>query len=347
MRGKWARRLLKGAGYGAAVLVLMLAGAVTLTVGWRPVIGPKARPLTARRFEPTADRLERGRYLAESVSGCFACHSQYDAHDPVATFPRAKKGAGGRMAAEGMPWLTAPNITPDPETGAGHWTDDMLARAIREGVGHDGRALFPAMPYQAYRNYSDEDVASIVVYLRSLAPVRSKLPASEIPFPLSRLINALPEPLTAAVPEPDRTTQVKRGEYLLKVGDCAGCHTPRDEHGQPLAGYDYAGGNLFEDGRGGTVATANITPDATGISYYDEPLFLQAMRTGHVRARTLNPAMPWWIYKNMTDEDLKAAYAYLRTLKPVAHLIDNAEPPTFCKVCKQKHGLGERNEVKQ
>ena len=110
-----------------------------------------------------------------------------------------------------------------------------------------------------------------------------------------------------------------------------------------MAGYDYAGGNLFEDGRGGTVTTANITPDQTGIPYYDEALFLQAMRTGHVKARALNPAMPWWIYRNMTDEDLKAAYAYLRTLKPVAHLIDNAEPPTFCKVCKQKHGLGEKN----
>ena len=73
----------------------------------------------------------------------------------------------------------APNLTPDPETGAGSWTDDQLARAMREGVGHDGRALFPIMPYQHYRNMSDEDLASVVVYLRSLPPVHNQLPSED------------------------------------------------------------------------------------------------------------------------------------------------------------------------
>jgi mono/diheme cytochrome c family protein len=306
-------------------------------------VGPKARPLTARRFEPTAERLERGRYLVESVSACFACHSQYDPDDPAATYPRARKGGGGTMASEGMPWLTAPNITPDPETGAGRWTDDMLARAIREGIGHDGRALFPAMPYQAYSNYSDEDVASIVVYLRSIPAVSNDLPKSEIPFPLSRLINAAPRPLTSPVAEPDASSQARRGEYLLKVADCAGCHTARGERGEPVRGLEYGGGNTFDDGQGGVVATPNLTPDPTGISYYDEALFVSALRTGHVRARELSPAMPWWAYRNMTDADLKALFAYMRTLKPVEHVVDNTEPPTQCKVCGYKHGLGAKN----
>src|SRR5947209_6415367 len=165
------------------------------------------------------------------------------------------------MEADGLPWLVAPNITPDGETGAGAWTDDMLARAIREGIGHDGRALFPVMPYTSYRSMSDEDLASVVVYLRSVEPVRNPLPESEIPFPVSKLINSAPEPLTETVAEPDRSNPVKYGEYVVRVGDCAGCHTPRDERNQPMAGYDYAGGNLFEDGRGGTVTPANITPD--------------------------------------------------------------------------------------
>ncbi len=82
----------------------------------------------------------------------------------------------------------ASNLTPDPETGAGSWTDDQLARAIREGVGHDGRALFPIMPYQRYRNMSDEDLASVVVYLRSLPAVHNRLPATEIIFPVKYLI---------------------------------------------------------------------------------------------------------------------------------------------------------------
>jgi mono/diheme cytochrome c family protein len=341
---KWKRRLLKAAGYGAAVASVVVCAGITVTVGWRPFVGPKARPLTARRFEPTPQRLERGRYLVESVSACFACHTTYDSKDPVKSYEAvANKGGGGSMAADGAPWLIAPNITPDEETGAGRWTDDAFARAIREGIGHDGRALFPAMPYQNYRNYSDEDVASMVVYLRSIPAVKNKLPESEIPFPLSRLINLVPEPLTETVPGPDRSSLVKYGEYVTKTADCSGCHTPRGDKGAPLPGMDYAGGNPFDDGRGGAVTPTNMTPDASGISYYDEALFLRTMRTGHIGARQLSPHMPWWVYRNMTDEDLKAIFAYLRTLKPVEHRVDNTEKPTFCKVCKQKHGLGERN----
>ena len=77
-------------------------------------------------------------------------------------------GAGVVWSVEGMPWLTAPNITPDPETGIGKWSDDAVARAIREGIGLDGRALFSLMPYEEYRRIPDEDLAAIVVYIRSL-----------------------------------------------------------------------------------------------------------------------------------------------------------------------------------
>jgi mono/diheme cytochrome c family protein len=340
MAGKWTRRLAKAAGYGAGVLVLVLAVGVTLTVGWRPVIGPKARPLTARRFEPTPARLDRGRYLAENVMGCFGCHSKYDLANPAESYPAARKGGGDSLEAHGVPWLVAPNITPDRETGVGAWTDDELARAIREGVSRDGRALFPMMPYRNYQRLSDEDLASVVVYLRSVEPVRNRLPKSDIPFPLSRLINAAPKPLAAPVPEPDRSSPAKYGEYLVTVSDCAGCHTPRDGRGRPLAGLEFGGGSPVP---GGQVATANITPDATGIPYYDEALFLEVIRRGHVRARKLSPAMPWWLYRGMRDEDLKAVFAYLRTLRPARHTVDNAEPPTHCKRCNMKHGGGDRN----
>ena len=344
MAGRWTKRLLKVGGYGLGVLVLLLVVGVTMTVGWRPFIGPRARPLTARRFEPTAARLERGRYLVENVSGCFLCHSSVDwRKDPAKSYAAAKKGAGSTLEQDGMPWLTAPNITPDEETGAGRWTDDMFARAIREGVGHDGRALFPMMPYGTFSNYSDEDLASVVVYLRSIEPVRNALPKSEIPFPLSKLINDVPRPIEAPVPEPDRSSPVKYGAYLVKVADCAGCHTPRGEKGEPLAGLEFGGGNVFDMGEGRTVATANLTPDPTGISYYDEALFVSTIRTGHVKARKLSPMMPWWYFKGMKDEDLKAIFSYLSTLRPVDHHVDNAEPPTYCKRCKHKHGLGDRN----
>ena len=105
---------------------------------------------------------------------------------------------------------------------------------------------------------------------------------------------------------------------------------------------EFAGGLLFTT-PAGTVMAANITPDASGISYYDENLFVQAFRNGKVKARSLSPIMPWYFYRNMTDEDLKAIFAYLRTLKPVKHMVDNTESPALCKLCGVKHGGGEKN----
>jgi mono/diheme cytochrome c family protein len=335
---RWLKRLLKIAGYGFLGLLVLLAGVITFTIGWRPIFGAKARALTDRKFERTPQRLERGRYLVEGVTLCFGCHSTYDRSTAEIPALVGHKGGGGTFAQEGMPWLTAPNITPDAETGVGSWSDDALARAIREGISLDGRALFPLMPYQAYSRMSDEDLASVITYLRSIEPARNQLPKTNMPFPLSRLVNTVPEPLTAPVPEPDVTDTVRRGEYLVIVGDCAGCHTPRGKTGAPLAGLDYGGGTVF-----GPVAASNITPDASGITYYDEAIFVDMIRTGQVKARKINTAMPWWLYRNMTDEDLKAVFAYLRTLKPVKHRLDNAVAPSECKLCGQKHGLGETN----
>jgi mono/diheme cytochrome c family protein len=178
-----------------------------------------------------------------------------------------------------------------------------------------------------------------VVLLRSLPPAHSDLPPNKIPFLFSRLIQAVPQPVTAPVPEPDKSTPAKYGAYLVKMATCSDCHTPLNPKFQPIPGMEMAGGNPM----GGHVNSANITPDASGIGYYDEALFVQTIRTGSVRARKLNSAMLWWIFRNMTDDDLKAVFAYLRTLKPVHHVVDNTEKPTQCKLCWQKHGLGDRN----
>jgi hypothetical protein len=105
---------------------------------------------------------------------------------------------------------------------------------------------------------------------------------------------------------------------------------------------EFAGGFAFQ-GPWGNVASANITPDPSGIPYYDEGLFLNVMRTGQVRARKLSPIMPVMVYKNLTDDDLKAIFVFLRTTKPVKHRVDNSEPLTECKVCQQKHGAGNEN----
>ncbi len=274
--------------------------------------------------------------------GCNDCHSEHDWKEPGAPLLEAKLGAGDIFPVEGLPGVVvAPNLTPDVETGAGSWTDDQLARAIREGIGHDGRTLFPLMPYPEFRILSDEDLASIVVYLRSLPAVHNPLPETKIIFPVKYLIRSVPQPITEPVPNPDQSTQIKRGEYLVKLAACVICHTPA-RRGQRDMAMQFAGGFQFK-GPWGTVTSANITPDPSGISYYDENLFLQVMRTGKVQARQLNSIMPWIAFRTMTDEDLKAMFAHLRTLKPIHHRVDNTLAATPCKLCQGSHGAGDQN----
>jgi mono/diheme cytochrome c family protein len=325
------------------VAVVALAG-ISATIGWKPFFGPEARPLTDRTFEATPERLERGEYLVTTVTGCLFCHSELDPSVEGLPLKTGAEGAGRSWADEGIEWLTVPNITPDPETGAGNWSDDAIARAVREGIGHDGRALFPVMPYRNYRIMSDEDLGAIVAYIRSIPAVRKPQPPSEIPFPVNRFINLEPRRIDAPVPPPDMTTPVSRGRYLATIASCNDCHTPMTPEGQFLEGMEYAGGNMIVHGGRQATAAANLTPSPSGIPYYMEELFLEVFRTGKVRERQLSDNMPYAHYRNMTDEDLLAIFAYLQTLQPVEHYVDNAEPVGLCAICNIEHGGGARNK---
>jgi mono/diheme cytochrome c family protein len=300
----------------------------------------EARPLTDRKFEVTPERLARGRYLSEGVGVCLGCHSPADTHRPGWPPLPNQIGSGFDYTSWGYAGQVAPNITPDRDTGIGDWTDDMLARAIREGVGHDGHLLDPrTMPYEFHRFMSDEDLASIIVYLRSIPPIRNSLPASRA---TTKFASPFANPILKPIPEPDRSTPVKRGEYLVRLGACQWCHTLRDENRQPLPGLAFAGGDLIVNAYE-TTSSANITPDPSGISYYDAAQFLRTMRTGHVGARKISSNMPWWFFGHMTDDDLRAIFAYLRTVPSVKHRVDNGEPVSYCKVCGRKHAGGSLN----
>lgn len=323
-----------------ALLIVLAAAAITATIGWRPFVGPKARTLTDKKYEATPQRLARGKYLTENVLSCFDCHSEREWKKPGAPVLASALGGGRVWTMEGMPWLTAPNITPDKETGLGNISDDAIARAVREGIGHDGRALFPLMPYGAYRNLSDEDLASVVSYVRSLHPIRQTHPKSTIPFPVKHLIKSVPQPLQTSVPEP-AADAMSRGKYLFTVAACGDCHTPQKQ-GAQIAALPYAGGFVFNE-NGKTVASANITQHPSGIAYYDEKRFIELMRTGHVGSRPISAVMPWSVYKGMTDADLAAMFGHVRTLKPVKHTVDNSEPPTLCKLDGFMHGGGASN----
>jgi Cytochrome c len=335
-------RFLRFAAYAFLIVVVVLALGITFTIGWRPIIGPRIRPTTSRKFESTPERLARGRYIFKFVSGCEDCHFPHDTNKPGAPIIEGAESSGQEFLIDGVPAkLFAPNLTADPETGVATWTDDELGRAIREGVTREGRTMFPIMPYEDFRYMSDEDLASVVVYMRSLPAVKHSLPESVVFAPVKYLIRDVPRPITAPVPPPDSSTAAARGAYLARLAACNGCHTPA-KRGAPIPGMDFAGGFVMS-GPWGSVATANITPDPSGISYYDEDLFREVMRTGMVRARKLNVLMPFNAYKGMTDGDISDIFAFLKTLKPVSHRVDNTETPTMCKKCGFKHGLGDKN----
>ena len=130
-----------------------------------------------------------------------------------------------------------------------------------------------------------------------------------------------------------------RGQQLVR-DKCDTCHTQRDEKGTVLVGF-LAGGKSIPGS--GTAVSANLTPDPSGISYYDEKLFLQVLRSGQVGARKLSPLMNPAVFKSLTDDDLKSVFAYLKNVPPTKHRVDNTEPPTECRLCRHKHGGGETN----
>lgn len=297
----------------------------------------QVRSLTNIKYERTAQRLKQGQYLTEGILQCFTCHSPRNWEFPGAPPIIEKQGSGGTILTEdSIRLIIAPNITPDMETGAGAWTDDMLARAIREGVGHDGRALTWQMPYNFYKYLSDEDLASVIVYLRSLPPVYNLVSPTKITAKERSRIQKNLRPITEPVLAPDLSDPIRRGKYLVRLGECLPCHTAHTEYTPGIFG----GGNLIHR-FGLTTFSSNITTDSSGMSYGLEG-FNFVLRTG--KGGTLSSIMPWTAFRNMTDDDLKAIYNYLNTMPPSKHLITNQSPFTLCAICGQKHGLGENNK---
>jgi mono/diheme cytochrome c family protein len=279
----------------------------------------------------TPERVARGKYLFEILSDCAGCHSDRDPSRFGMPVLAGRLGAGFAFPKElGLPGdIVAPNITPDVETGIGAWTDGEIIRAVREGVSRDGRALFPFMPYPYFRSMSDEDVESLVAYIRSLPPVKMQRPPTKLDFPLPMLIKSAPQPVTQPVAAPERSDPIRYGEYLVTIGVCRECHSTLDK-GQIVAGTEYGGGQEFAIGPY-LVRSANITPDPeAGIGTWSEQRFIEKFRGYRAFADGEPPKavqanftlMPWLALSKLTDEDLKAIYAFLRTVKPVAGKVD-------------------------
>lgn len=314
-------KALKYVGIALGVILLIPVGLVAALA----LKSPNSRPPPDEKVEVTPERLQRGKYLAE-FAGCLDCHSDRDWSQYSGPLKADGLGAGGFCwtEADGLPGsVCASNITPDPKTGLGSWTDGELMRAIREGVRKDGQAIFSLMPFPHFRDMSDEDTRSLVAYLRTLTPIERAVPARKIIFPVSLLMKMAPQPLAGPVEAPARTDTVAYGRYLATIG-CRGCHTPM-EKGEEIPGMEFAGGNEFKGPWGGRVRTANLTPHATGIGAMTREQFIGRFRNlpemdSGVKGK--NTVMPWKLYSVIPDEDLGAIYDFLRTLKPIEHVVN-------------------------
>jgi mono/diheme cytochrome c family protein len=306
-----------------------------------PVLVSKfARPLTKVTFASSPSRLQRGEYLVNGVLRCFHCHAEADTTKPGHPPFADKLGSGRLLFKTDSTYLYAPNISPDKETGGGNWTDDMFVRALRDGIGHDGRAL-TFMPWWIFRELSDEDLAAVIVYLRSIPPIKNKLPERLLrPGSEQQLQNEERSMSDVAIPEPDTSTLLAKGRYLVTIGECEGCHTAWYKRNPGVFG----GGNMIaNDETDSVIVSANISPDITGIGGWDDETFIRIIRTG--KAGTLHYSMPWIAFKNISDTDLKAMLAALKSLPPVRHQIVNGIKPTLCEVCGEKHGYGDHNKI--
>ena len=310
----------------AAMAAAFAAAGLTAYFG---VLKPARSDAPAVKVAMTPERIARGKYLF-TLADCDGCHTLRDWSRFGAPPIETSRGRGFAMPPEmGMPGaIVAPNITPDPETGIGRWTDGEKIRAIREGIRRDGSPLFPMMPYQFLRHMSDEDVQSLVAYLNTLAPIRNPLPRSAVDFPVSVLIRTAPQP-AGSVPAPPRGDRLAYGRYLVAVAGCAECHTPA-EKGRMDESRLFAGGHEFRL-PGTRVISANITPDAdTGLGTWSEQEFLNRFYQYQEYVKNGAPpvgpegvtVMPWLNLCQLPPEDLKAIYAFLRTVKPVFHSVD-------------------------
>src|SRR5690349_17314742 len=184
--------------------------------------------LGARGAENSNAEVERGRYLT-TAGDCVACH----------TAPNGRPFAGGRGIQTPFGIIYSPNITPDPETGIGAWSDDQFYRAMHEGISANGKHLYPAFPYPWFTKLTRDDVDAIHAFLKSLPPVRNKEPQNKLPWPLSyrevmKGWNELYFKPGTFVANAQKSAEWNRGAYLVEgAGHCGACHTPKNIFGAP------------------------------------------------------------------------------------------------------------------
>ncbi len=261
--------------------------------------------------------VDRGAYLVRAA-GCVSCHTNPDDHD---------NGGGGFLAggrALRTPFGTffSPNITSDPQYGIGQWSDDDFLQALRHGIAPDGSHYYPAFPYTSYSRLRDEDIKAIAAYLRTVKPITAANLEHVLPWYLWRGAVAVWKGLFFEPAEfsiaPDKDAEYNRGSYLVAIGHCSECHTPRNRFGALDSSRFLAGA---KDGAEGESAP-NITPHrSTGIGRWSVDDMVYFLETGALPDGDYTGGFMSEVVddgtSHLSSEDLKAMAVYLKSLPAI------------------------------
>jgi mono/diheme cytochrome c family protein len=270
----------------------------------------------------TREQIARGKYVFGAAAGC-GCH----------TVPKQPLNAGGRKYDGPFGTVYSSNITPDPTTGIGKWTDEQIIVATRAGRRPSGERLIPVHPYTVFNGMIEQDLKDVVAYLRSVPPVNRAAPAKKISVPLFESV-FLPAWLAtfAAVETPPKsapTSGPARGEYLTRaVSHCGECHTPRTMT-MAVDNTRFLAGNPKGRGPEGS-AVPNITPDReTGIGGWSEEQITDYLETGNKPDGDVSGGLMMEViqgtsagYKDLTKADRQAIAKYLKSIPAVKNRIE-------------------------
>ncbi|HET9327069.1 MAG TPA: cytochrome C [Candidatus Eisenbacteria bacterium] len=304
--------MLKRVLLGFLVLVVVVFAAAAFYVASRQNLRFDA-PYPRLAYTSDSATIARGHYIVRVAAPCAACHSDPKQSDAYVRGEDVPLSGGWKFAIPPGNFYVR-NITPDPETGIGSFGDSTIARALRHGVGHDGRALLPFMEMQGL---SDEDLGAVVAYLKSQPPVRNPVPNHEYNL-LGKVVRAtvLANPVGPRSTPPaisPRGATVENGRYLVEsVTLCGGCHTQRDVNTGAFTGQPLAGATEFKDEMdpSRTWSPPNITSGGR-LGNLNEDQFVARFRAG--RAIPGSP-MPWQAFQKLDEDDLRAIYRFLMTV---------------------------------
>ncbi len=263
--------------------------------------------------------VERGEYIFRASGGC-SCHTDADRGGAFM--------AGGRALQTPFGAIYSTNITPDPETGIGRWSDGDFLRAMREGIAPDGSHYYPAFPYTSFTRMRTRDVLDLKAYLFSLPAVKKENLSNQLPPPFSwRSTLALWKMMHFAegtfTEDASQSEAWNRGAYLVEaVAHCAECHTERTATGGLRQDRAYAGTAVGPEGE----MAPNITPDrATGVGAWSMPDMTWYLQSGLEPDGDSVQGVMWEVieqgYQHLSEEDLEAIALYLRSLAPIEHAV--------------------------